>query len=69
MIYDNSCAITMIYCGSNTFRNDILYTFKIQSDEIIIMQYQTNANSVIVYKSFLKPNGIEILSTILAKIK
>jgi hypothetical protein len=47
----------MIYYGLKPFQNDILYTFKIQSDEVVVMQYQTNASSIIVYKSFLKPNG------------
>jgi hypothetical protein len=47
----------MIYCGLKTYRNDILYTFKIQSDEVIVMQYQTNTSSIIVYKSFVKSNG------------
>lgn len=50
----------MIYCGSQPFRNDTLYSFKIQGDEVIVMQYQINTGSIIVYKSFLRPNGIKL---------
>ncbi len=51
----------MIYCGPKTLPNDTLYTFKIQGDEVIVMQYQTTVSPIIVYKSFLRPNGTNIL--------
>jgi len=47
----------MIYSGSKILRLDTLHSFKIQGDEVIIMQYQASARSIMVYKSFLKPNG------------
>jgi hypothetical protein len=50
----------MIYCGPKTLPDDTLYTFKIQGDEVIVMQYQTTASPIIVYKSFLRPNGTNI---------
>jgi hypothetical protein len=49
--------MTMIYCEARTSRNKNLYTFKVQGDEIIVMQYQTSAGSIMVYKGFLTPNG------------
>jgi hypothetical protein len=50
----------MIYYGLKTLRNDILCSFKIQGDEVIVMQYQTNTGSIMVYKSFLRPNGTNL---------
>jgi hypothetical protein len=47
----------MIYCEARTSRNKDLYRFKVQGDEIIVMQYQTSAGSIMVYKGFLTPNG------------
>ncbi len=50
----------MIYCGSKKLRTDTLYSFKLQGDEVIVMQYQTNTGSIMVYKSFLRPNGTNL---------
>lgn len=50
----------MIYCGPKSLRNDTLYSFKIQGDEVIIMQHQSTTGSFMVYKSFLRPNGTKL---------
>lgn len=47
----------MIYSGPKHSANDKLFSFKIPSDEVIVMQYQNNSNSIIVYKSYLRSNG------------
>jgi hypothetical protein len=50
----------MLYSGFKPSQSEALYKFKVQGDEVLLIQYQTSVGSTVVYKSFLKPNGTNL---------
>ncbi|CAF4400214.1 unnamed protein product, partial [Adineta steineri] len=55
-IFNNACAITMLYLGPPMIKSNGPYRFKAHADEVLISQSYTTMGTKSVFKGCLKPN-------------